>query len=327
MEEFVFGPFAQLLKDAWRGQCSQTSLCRILYDAVLDSVPRDDVVTSETAVPDSKKASALFLRKSPVHNDVVSHKDDPDVLAGIDTHFEDNIVSKLESSKIDQLKSGLLTLIKQSDRPETTKDELIPLAENASLAEFLSRSYLESLARDNKGDSRDKRRKTLDIPPFDAEAYGSVEVPEEISPDESKYVRALLDAYGDAEGVESVELEFLNSHDKVRKYRGHFSRQRQDYFNADFVRHSTRASSDMHGNGPFTDLEKEIHDGIIDIYEDDFPHGLERLKRCLEQAALVPVARSWIKANPEWLSVSVKKGVCHILVNEDILEGWVRYAE
>lgn len=327
MDEYVFGTYAQLLQDAWRGRTSQTEICRTLYDAVLYSVSSEDVTTSAKAVPASGKASKLFKRQDPVHNDVVSHKDDHAVREDIADYFDDNITCNLEKSRINDLKTRLIDVIEGSDRPTGTIDGLLETSKKGSLSEFLSQAYLESLARDNKADSRDRRRKGNKIPPFDANGYNSVEVPREISPDESKYVRALLEAYGDAEGVESVELEFLDSHDKVKKYKGHFSRQRQDYFNADFVRHSTRASADLHGNGPFDDLEMEIHDGIIDIYEDDFPHGLARLKRCLEQAAVIPVARSWINANPEWLSVSVKKGVCHILVNESILEGWVRHEE
>lgn len=327
MEEYVFGTYAQLLKDAWRGRVSQTAICRTLYDAVLYSVSSRGVTTSDKAVSNSGKATKLFKRQDPVHNDVVTHKDDPAVRDEICDYFDDNITCKLEQSRINDLKAKLVAVIDGSNRPQDVKDELIGLSEEGSLSVFLSSAYLESLARGNKAESRDKRRKMGNLPPFDATAYNSIEVPEDITPEESKYVRALLDAYGDAEGVESVELEFLNSHKKVKKYKRHFSRQRQDYFNADFVRHSTRASSGIGGDGPFNDLEIEIRDGIIDIYEDDFPHGLERLKRCLEQAALVPVARSWIKEDPEWLSVSVKKGVCHILVNEDILEGWVRHAE
>lgn len=326
MDEYVFGTYAQLLKDAWRGRVSQIAICRTLYDAVLYSVSGKEVTTSDKAVSNSGKATKLFKRQDPVHNDVVAHKDDSAVRDDICDYFDDNITPKLEQSRIGDLKAKLVAVIDSSDRPQDVKDEIIGLSEG-SLSVFLSSAYLESLARNNKAETRDRRHKTVNLPPFDATAYNSVEVPEDITPEESKYIRALLDAYGDAEGVDSVELEFLNSHKKVKKYKRHFSRQRQDYFNADFVRHSTRASSDMYGNGPFTDLEKEIHDGIIDIYEDDFPHGLERLKKCLEQAALVQIGRSWIKSNPEWLSVSVKKGVCHILVNEDILEGWVRNAE
>lgn len=321
MEEFVFGSFAQLLKDTWRGRTSQVNIARILYDAVLDSVSDPKKVKSEAAIPDSKSASKLFLRDRPVHNDVISHKDDPDVLAGIEVHFEDNVVSALEESKIEGLLRALKLLIQESDRPQGTKDRLLEIADTGSLAGFLSQAYLESLARSNKKDAIDKRSKRAAIPRFDPASYDAVDVPKEISPEESVYIRAILDAYADKEGLPKIEIEFVEDSDE---YREHFKRQRKDYFNADFVRHSTRGSSDAEGHGPFNDLQQEIHDGIIDVYEDDYDNGFERLKACLRQVPKVQVARSWINADDRWLSASVKKGVCHILVNDRVLKGWVK---
>lgn len=322
MEEYVFASYANLLKDAWRGRISQVDLGRSLYDAVLFSINSSEITTSDISISGTRRASDIFRRKESVHNDVVSHKGDKAVIEDIEDYFSDNIVSCLENSRIEKLTTELLKLIEFSDRPENTKDELKAILENESLPKFLGFAYLESLARDNKLKPSKPKKQIKAIPNCDTEKFKNVTVPDEITEEESRYISALLEAYSEAEGIDEITIEVVSSNPS---YSRHLERQRKDYFNAEFVRRSTRGAVDEDGNEPFYELEQEIHDGIIDIYEDDFENGLERLKACLKQAPLIEVARCWINADRGWLSVSVKKGVCHILVNESILKGWVKH--
>ena len=326
MDDYVFSSYARLIKDAWRGRSTQPVVAQMLYDSILDSINWDLTEDEPPANLDKNSASDLFLRKDNVHSVVVCHKNDTDVVSEIQSYFVDIVIPKLEPSRAPALVTNLSTLIKQSDRPNPIKRNLLDSAINDSPAEFLSASYLESLARDNKltkAESTSTPDSSTSIPAFDRTAYDAVKVPNDIQFAEIPYINALLEAYGDAENIEKVEIAFLSNHPQLKNYKDHFDRQRIDYFNADFVRHSTRGTLDSSGHGAFPDLELEIHDGIIDTYEENFPNGYERLRACLKAAGLTPVSRSWLIEHQEWLSVSVKKGVCHILINDNVLDGWV----
>ena len=326
MEAFVFANYAQLLQDAWRGQASQVLIAQALYDAILDSIPPEKTTRKDFKLPasiDTKTASKLFKRERQVHATVVSHKDDESVVDEIASHFEDNIVCNLEKSRTGELVARLKGLINDSNRPLDIKKQLIDLYPSKSLAVFLSASYRECLAEENKASSPVAKPLGEGIPQFDPKGYDGVQVPDEVTKEESRYVHALVEAYCDAEGFATPQDSILDSD----RYHPHFLRQREDYFNADFVRHSTRGAIDESGRTPFDDLEREIHDGIIDVYEDDHRNGFVRLKECLKSAKDTEVLRIWARADSRWLSTSVKKGVCHILINDEILDGWVRNDE
>ena len=52
--------------------------------------------------------------------------------------------------------------------------------------------------------------------------------------------------------------------------------------------------------------------------------GYERLEAVLIEAKGTPVDQCWLSRDTVWIGNSQKKGVCHILINENVLKGWVR---
>jgi hypothetical protein len=59
------------------------------------------------------------------------------------------------------------------------------------------------------------------------------------------------------------------------------------------------------------------------VHSQDFPHGFARLNKVMAQAATIRVDKCLLSRLPDWIGASEKKGVCHILVNDRRIKGWV----
>lgn len=140
------------------------------------------------------------------------------------------------------------------------------------------------------------------------------EMPPEAPADtESRYIRQLLDAYGDQLMVTISDPVALDAHAPIKR---DFLRQRERFYHAESLRNFAR---DTVPEGTFAALQDEVCHGVIDICEGRHPNGLERMRATLTQAAALSLT-----ANP--LSSVTKKqdcqGICHQLANEDRLT-WV----
>ena len=134
-----------------------------------------------------------------------------------------------------------------------------------------------------------------------------------VGPNESRYIRQLLDAYGDHLGADIDQPASLDTHALFKK---DYLRQRERFYHAESLRNFAR---DTVPEGTFSSLQEEILSGVIDIAESLHADGFERMKATVSQAALLATT-----ANP--LSSAVKlqdrQGICHQLANEDRLT-WV----
>lgn len=65
-------------------------------------------------------------------------------------------------------------------------------------------------------------------------------------------------------------------------------------------------------------------EGVREVWEEDYKNGMTRLRKVLTQAGLVPVAQCWLSKDTYWIGIPQKKDVCHFLVKDGSLEGWVR---
>lgn len=149
--------------------------------------------------------------------------------------------------------------------------------------------------------------------------------PQEVAEQEIPYVTELLAAYGEAEGVDGFTKDTLKRHED--KYGEHFSRQRKDFYAAESVRQGTREAYGDTDPDQFSVLKEETYDGVVDVWEQDHPSGFIRLNKVLVQAAQIRIDRCWLCRDTDWIGNSQKKGVCHILVNDGKIKGWVRKYE
>jgi hypothetical protein len=135
--------------------------------------------------------------------------------------------------------------------------------------------------------------------------------PAEPGQHESRYVRQLLDAYGDHLGESIADVAALQGHGSLSQ---DFSRQRERFYHAEALRNFSR---DTVPDGTFASLQEEIYHGVVDVCEGAHPNGLARMRATVSHAShvtstsnpLAPVTR-----------VQDRQGICHQLANEDRLK-------
>lgn len=138
---------------------------------------------------------------------------------------------------------------------------------------------------------------------------------------EMNYITALLDAYSDELGVQINKVEALKVHSK---FFAHFIRQRKDYYSAETIRRFVRDT--LTDGKQFEVLKTEIYNGIIDVHDKDYESGFKRLCADLVQAVQVNTSKSLLDCKLNCVGNSVRKGVCHMLVNDDRIR-WVQIDE
>ena len=146
------------------------------------------------------------------------------------------------------------------------------------------------------------------------------DVPEEISSDELPYVTAILEAYGDKENKPDFDKEDL----KDSQYADNFNRHRKSYFNAEYLGRVSRDAYSDEEVQPFDVLKEETYNGVIDAWDMDYPDGYARLNQVMVQASNTRVDSCLMSRETVWINNDVKKGVCHILVNDKKIKGWVK---
>lgn len=134
--------------------------------------------------------------------------------------------------------------------------------------------------------------------------------PHDLGTHESRYVRQLLDAYGECAGQEIADLAALDTHSSFRR---DFARQRERFYSAEALRNFSR---DTVPEGTFDALQEEVFQGVIDVSDAPHAHGYARMKATVAHAALI-VSTSNPLASA--MQVQDRQGICHQLANEDRL--------
>jgi hypothetical protein len=130
---------------------------------------------------------------------------------------------------------------------------------------------------------------------------------------ESRYVRQLLDVYGEHAGARLTDIVALENHVVLSR---DFSRQRERFYHAEALRNFSR---DTVPDGTFASLQEEIFQGVVDVCENVHSNGFARMKATISHASHV-VSTS----NPlaPVTKVQDRQGICHQLANEDRLK-WI----
>jgi hypothetical protein len=128
------------------------------------------------------------------------------------------------------------------------------------------------------------------------------------TPHEAKYVRQLLDAYGDRLKRTVGNVDDLADESNIQE---HFADSRIEFYSAESLRAFSRDTLPL---GEFERLQDEVHSGIRDDVRADHPDGYSRV------LAVVATARALqLTDHPliSCLSVRDRGGVCHQLANDD----------
>lgn len=191
----------------------------------------------------------------------------------------------------------------------TLKGELLKYFDAFDFSIFSSKSVVELIDAHSKTKFHSVRfggglpeRPTVDAPP------------PELALTESRYIRQLLDAYGDHAGSNFATPSDLTPHTTLNE---NFSRQRERFYNAEALRNFAR---DTVPEGTFAALQDEVYHGVVDVCDSTHSNGFERMKATTNQSAQLALT-----ANP--LSPVTKtqdrQGICHQLANDDRLI-WVK---
>jgi hypothetical protein len=137
------------------------------------------------------------------------------------------------------------------------------------------------------------------------------DVPEQIAPEESRFVEQLLEAYSDYLSKELGTATDLTDHPQLKR---HFERQRTHFYLAELLRNFTR--DNIPEDGCFERLQEAIYDGVIDTAEGDHLNGFERVKKTVDAARVMQIDSHPLK---ECLEGYHGSGVCHQLANDNRL--------
>ena len=147
-----------------------------------------------------------------------------------------------------------------------------------------------------------------------------VDVPDTYADSEEIYIKALFDAYGDAESIDDFsETELQNFSD----YQEDLEDRRIDYYAAVSIQRGVLELNADKLSDQFDVLKSETLDGVKDTAKKRYPDGYEKMLSVMEQAANLPVNNYLLSKSPYWISGKIKKGVCHHLVNDGKLI-WVK---
>lgn len=137
---------------------------------------------------------------------------------------------------------------------------------------------------------------------------------------ELPYINALCEVY-----AEKINREVTpDSMDTLpTMYKKHFMDQRKAYYSAASVQRSVREIF-TDGEQQFVALKDDAFEGIEPTYYDDsYSTGYDRLRAVLEKITNTTLSKSTLINIAGLINNLEKKGICHMLVNDERIRSWV----
>ena len=316
MRELVFATVIAEIKNAFVDEINDPDLIELLYRGVAGPL-------NIKVVKVQKGTASKIVNREPGGRPlrvIKGHSQDSIVKQSIGKYFQECVINHFMPGMEDEIIFHLRGVIKEDKKISDGKqDELLQLGKKEFFAEFLGQVYLYSLTRDNVLTPEDKEIIKTELEQYKRHPLEEVEVPETIIHEEHAYTEALRIAYAQAERKDNFSLNEIASYPERAE---HLADQRRYYFAAEAVRRGTR---DIYKKeDQFEVLKTETLEGIKEIWKRPAHNGLERLSNVLIRAAEIRPDRCWLCRDTDWIGMSQKKGICHFLVNDGKLSGWVR---
>ena len=306
-----------------------TPVGRLLFFPLFD--PDGEIVLcDETGVlyeVNNKNASAWGNGTEPIPQKIQTEIGKKETLEIIIKYFTSkDFTQMIVDAKEDEMYEAVITLVKECEISDSKKKALLKYYKGMGSYEFLARVFQRAVLGDNKVTSSKKRKKAADkeadsVMEFDKlvrRKKPEAKVPKRVQQTEIKYVMQLYAAYSDATGKPIKKASDLDELD----YRDDFEHHRKNYYKAELVCRETRDSVKPDEENPITELLDEVEEGIYETRRRAYDDALLRVNAVMEQASKVPIA-SWVDdATFNWIGPAEKKGVCHILVNDERFK-WV----
>lgn len=245
----------------------------------------------------------------------------------INLYFNRNVLDSIEDDLKQDMLDSLIHLVNSSNLNDSRKKQLNDYYQREEYGDFLAYAFMSAII----GSSKTANKQTQPIP-SEGNPEGALEdfrkivqkyytkpvslpVPEEIDEQELKYVTALYAAYKKTSGKN------INDTDDLGNYKKHFDRQRKNYYLAETIHRELRDTI-HHNEVGFDTLKEEVEEGIVETSERVYASPVEKVDSVMEKAGAVPISHNTDEIMLGWIGVGEKKGVCHMLVNEDRLK-WV----
>ena len=318
MRELVFATVIAEIKNAFVDEINDPDLIELLYRGVTEplglQLSRVQKGTASKIVNREPQGRPLRI--------IRVHSQDPEVKSSIGEYFKRNVIRHFMPDMEDEIIFHLRGVIKEDHAKisDTKRDELLRLGKKETFNEFLGQVYLYSLTRDNVLTPEDKEKLNRELEQYKRHPLDIDEVPENIIKEETQYTNALIAAYAQKEKSEDLSTDSISAYPQ---YARHLSEQRQYYFAAEAVRRGTRDIYEKEDQ--FNILKQEAYEFIKEEYEEPAESGLERLKTVQKRVRDLVSSRCWLFRDTDWIGMPQKKGVCHFLVKDGTIDGWVRY--
>lgn len=335
-----FGSYAKIVKKHINPPQTQGRVTELLLNLVLDN----ETILTKINTPyviTPKITSELFNHKENVQTDIRRAATTPKIIDLSEDYFEDVFWPEITPTVQKVIIGDIVNLIKNDNSIiGSKKGEFFNTLNNSSTYKFLADTFLYALQVDNRNNSN--KEVETDIQNLDTEIINSIEElevllerignsfvhfitpPKQLDKGELTYTNKLFEAYASAENRKMLSKSEIET---IPKYKKDFNRRREDYYAAESVRRGARDAFSNISPDPFEVLKEETYNGIVDIYEDDHLHGLARLRKVMSHVTTINIDACIFSKIPNVIGQKEKKGVCHLLINDGVLKGWVNIDE
>ena len=303
------------------------------YSLLLESLAHAYTIEGAT-FPDVPKQLTTYLKnaQSEVPNKFVEAAQNRESVSNVSTCFSMNLIPNITKASLPIVLDAVLAITQQdSGLGKTRQQDFKKWRKEKSDADFLAEAFVLAVrSGKNKIDVSSEIAdeiapllKNIDDIQAKLNALPRLETltpPAEQESHERAYITALLDAYDNASDASNPPSDALSAHPRYEK---DLRQRRIEYFAAEAVRRGTRENfRNSDPDALFAALMSETNDGVSDVHAMDYQHGFERLLKVMAHAANLQL-NSLLTHIPDWVGPSQKKGVCHMLVNEGEIKGWV----
>lgn len=304
---------------------TMTKVAKILFEPVIsfsDCVNR----YGEPYHIDNKSASLWARGEADIPVNLKKAVDNRHVYNGIGKYFSDEILDKvLIGVKTDEVMSGLIDLIHDSDLSPLEKEDLQKLYDDNDLGGFLGKAFLFAILKDNtqKDEPIKVSQKTVSDINEEVKRFRDVaklfKKPDPLLPPltidtvEMNYVAELFHVYQEKTGIKCECVKDLDSNPKMKR---NFDRQRKNFYLAETIRRGLRDTVSPEKSDNFDTAKQEMYDGVVTTEEKDYNCGFERMTAVMEHATLVELSPNSKLITLNWIGPGEKQGICHMLVND-----------
>lgn len=134
-----------------------------------------------------------------------------------------------------------------------------------------------------------------------------------------RYIQAFYEA---CESALHCKVDESTIHTLSPRYQAIYKDTNDAFFLADAIDHRVRETFDD-GAEEFEKLKQDEWNGISVTYWNTYANGFDRLLAVLNQAVCVNLTDSCLIQIRNLINTLARKGICHILVNDGVIESWV----